>query len=334
MFLKSKKIIIAILVVVLTSVGVFVYLNQEKLFKKQIKEKQVEEKRLTSQEIGEKAINFINQNILKGQAAAVLTGIIDLGDLYKIRLKIGEKEYDSYITKDGKFLFPEGINLEEEELKARENKQNKKTCETIIKTEKPLLEVFVVSKCPYGLQIQKILNEIVKSIPLFAENIRVEYLGSVVNDKIQAMHGENEAEENLRQICIREEQKDKYWNYIDCHLIRGEIEKCLTKTEIDKEKLNLCMKDNSRGLQYAKKDFELQEKYKIAGSPGLILNGEEISEFDFGGRTAEAIKTLLCCGFKAQPNKCSQKLSQVSPNPGFLETGGQSSNSGGGKCGQ
>jgi hypothetical protein len=33
----------------------------------------------------------------------------------------------------------------------------------------------------------------------------------VKNGKIASMHGDEEAKENLRQICIREEQKDKYW---------------------------------------------------------------------------------------------------------------------------
>ena len=32
--------------------------------------------------------------------------------VYKIHLQVGEGEYDSYVTRDGKIFFIEGINLE------------------------------------------------------------------------------------------------------------------------------------------------------------------------------------------------------------------------------
>jgi len=44
-----------------------------------------------------------------------------------------------------------------------------------------------------------------------------------------------------------------------------------------------------------------------------------VSEFDFGGRTAEAAKTLLCCAFKTKPAGCSKKLSQEQAAVGFSE---------------
>jgi len=37
-----------------------------------------------------------------------------------------------------------------------------------------------------------------------------------------------EAKENLKQICIREEQSDKYWNYAGCY-INGGQNHCLVK---------------------------------------------------------------------------------------------------------
>jgi len=51
----------------------------------------------------------------------------------------------------------------------------------------------------------------------------------------------------------------------------------------------------------------------------LILNGEKVSEFDFGGRTAEAVKNLLCCGFSEKPELCSKKLSETQAATGFSE---------------
>ena len=65
---------------------------------------------LSSQAAAEKAIAFINQNIEQG-ATATLVGMSEEKNVYKISLKINETPYESYITKDGRFLFPTGIDL-------------------------------------------------------------------------------------------------------------------------------------------------------------------------------------------------------------------------------
>ncbi len=65
---------------------------------------------LSSQAAAEKAIAFINQNIEQG-AVASLVGVTKEGNVYKISLKINDTQYESYITNDGQFLFPTGINL-------------------------------------------------------------------------------------------------------------------------------------------------------------------------------------------------------------------------------
>jgi hypothetical protein len=85
----------------------------------------------------------------------------------------------------------------------------------------------------------------------------------------------------------------------------------------------------SRGLAYAQSDFDLANKYGVQGSPTLILNEQEVSEYDFGGRTSEAVKSLLCCGFSQKPDTCSTKLSETSAASSFSATyeGTGSSNS-------
>lgn len=190
-----------------------------------------------------------------------------------------------------------------------------------------------MSQCPYGVQMQRILSEVVKNIPSLATDIKVEYIGAVEEGKITSMHGDAEAQENLRQICIREEQADKYWNYIACHIKKGDVESCLASANVNTTQLNTCLTDAAKGLKYAAADFNSQDEYNVSGSPTLFLNGEKVSEFDFGGRTAEALKTLLCCGFNSTPDLCSQKLTEDSAATGFSETyAGSGSSSGSGGC--
>ena len=68
---------------------------------------------VSSQEAGEKAINFINQNILQGKAVASLLGIVEENGLYKMKFSIQGQEIESYLTRDGKILFPEAVKLTE-----------------------------------------------------------------------------------------------------------------------------------------------------------------------------------------------------------------------------
>jgi len=325
MFIKFTKNLIPISIIIagVLIAGAFIYTNQGKVTKEEV---------LSPQEAAQKAIDYINQNLVQGDTAVSLLGVTEVNGVYKFHLKYGEGEYDSYVTKDGKLFFIEGINLEE---KPEASTEEPATCQDIKKSDKPLLEAFVVSQCPYGVQMQRILNEIVKNIPSLANNIKVEYIGAIQGDKITSMHGDAEAQENLKQICIREEQSGKYWNYIDCHIKKGDVENCLTTAGIEKEKLTACIADSLKGLKYAKEDFNNQNKYKVTGSPTLFLGGEKVSEFDFGGRTAEAVKTLLCCGFGSEPENCSQKLTESSAAAGFSETYASSSNSSSsGGCGE
>ena len=92
------------------------------------------------------------------------------------------------------------------------------------------------------------------------------------------------------------------------------------------------MTDSSRGLRYAQEDFDAQELYGVTGSPTLILNGQRVSENDFGGRTAQALKSLLCCGFESQPGFCSQDLNADPAATGFSEDYASGNSGSSGDC--
>lgn len=68
-----------------------------------------------------------------------------------------------------------------------------------------------------------------------------------------SMYGNEEAQENLRQICIRDEQPSKYWDYVGCYMQQGKTIDCIKKVSIDQEKLNSCTNDSSRSLAYAQR---------------------------------------------------------------------------------
>lgn len=98
---------------------------------------------LSSEEAGKIVINFINQNIEEGVTASLID-ISQSGDIYKIHLKIAEAEYESYLTKDGKFLFPSGYNLEQQP--AQESAQEEAAPENLSQ-EPPAASLGDFAKC-------------------------------------------------------------------------------------------------------------------------------------------------------------------------------------------
>ncbi len=282
----------------------------------------------SSQKIGEETVKYINDKGLSPQGPVSLVSVSEESGMVKIKIKIGSNEFDSYITKDGKFLFPSApidMSAADEGSSANNNNTDSTASTSITKNDSPLLEVFVVSRCPYGLQIQRAVADAVKNIPELAQYIKVEYIGAVSGNKITAMHGDAEATENLRQICIREEQSAKFHDYVACQMKTGDIAGCQTSIGIDSAKLNSCVSTASKGIAYAQKDFDQSNNYGVQGSPTIFLNGTKISESDFGGRSSGGVKSMVCAGFNNQPEFCSTKLNTVAAAVGFSETYGSSS---------
>lgn len=269
-------------------------------------------------EVGKAAIDYINNSGLSNTPAS-LVGVSEESGLVKIKIKIGTAEFDSYATKDGKLLFPQGFDMAQKKTGSGANSSQAapKQPVAVQKNDSPSLEAYVVSRCPFGLQMQRAIADAVKNLPSLAQYVKVRYIGAVSGNTITAMHGDAEAKENLRQICIRDEQPSKYWPYVSCQMIKGDTAGCEASTGVDSAKLSACMSTPSKGVAYAQKDFELATKYNVQGSPTLILNSAVISESSYGGRSSEGVKSMACDGFNSKPSFCSTKLNTAEATTSF-----------------
>lgn len=298
---------------------------------------------LSTEAIAKKSVDYLNKSVLQNGQIATLVSVSDLkgSGVVQIKIKIADKTYDSYATKDGKLLFPEAFtigsgttasavnNTQPSNNQTAQNTQDTQdnkpqiTPANVAKVAKTSLDAYVVSRCPFGLQMQRAMAEAIKNVPSLAEYTKVRYIGAVSSDgkTITAMHGNEEAQENLRQICIREEQPTKYWPYVACQMkSKDAADGCLSSTGVNVAKLNSCMSDPSKGVAYAKVDFALQNKFGVQGSPTLILNEQEISENSFGGRSADAIRNIVCSSSTTQSSFCSTKLNATPAATSFSPT--------------
>jgi hypothetical protein len=305
---------IAVVAVIVTGVLIFVNVNHGFSFPTIFGK--------SANQLGKQAVDYINNNKLSSTPAS-LVSVSETSGLVKVRIKIGTSEFDSYVSKDGKLLFPQAFDMTPPKASTKNtNSTQNTTPASVTKTDKPMLEAFVVARCPYGIQMQRAMADAVKNISSLAQYIKVRYFGSVSNDgkTIIAMHGDAEAKENLRQICIREEQPTKYWSYVSCQMKAGDTAGCETSTGVDSAKLNSCISTPSKGVAYAKTDFALADKYNVSGSPTLILNGTEVSDSDFGGRSSDGVKSAACAGFSTKPSFCSTKLNTAEAAASFSAT--------------
>ena len=287
----------------------------------------------STQEVAQKAIDYLNNNLLPEELSASLISAVEKENVIKLIFSISDQEYSSYVTKNGDLFFAEGIDLNEEIVQAQEAQGE------ITKSERPDVSIFVMSYCPFGLQAQKVflpVNELLGD----KANIDIRFVNYI-------MHGKEEIDENLRQYCIQKEQEEKYNDYLKCFIEDGDFESCLVSTNINQNKMNDCIvgADQSyniysqyedqntwlRGL-YPRFDIELDlnEQYGVGGSPTLVINGAVISvsqEYCPEGkecvvipgmqRTPEEYKRIICQAFINKPEECSQVLSADSFSAGF-----------------
>jgi len=253
---------------------------------------------------GEKLVEFLNS---KTNGGVSYVSSEDLGNVYEVVVLYQGEEVSVYVTKDGKY-FVQGITP-----------LTSQTAQTqdISKSDKPEVELFVMTHCPYGTQAEKGIIPALK------------VLGNNIDGKIRFvhyfMHGDEEEQETYRQVCIREEQGEKFLNYLECFLEAGDSSGCLAKTGIDIAKVNSCMESNAEG--YYAGDSALSEGYGVRGSPTLVVNGKIVQS----NRDSASYLSAICSAFNSEPGECSATLSGESPSPGFGYTGGGGGS--GGSCG-
>jgi len=276
----------------------------------------------TGNAVAEDAIEFINTNLLQGQAVATLGEVTKESGVVKASIEIEGQPSDLYISNDGKLLFPTAIPMID--LLEIPEQPEQMLPEVTTKTDKPVVDLFIMSHCPYGTQAEKgilpVANLLGNNIDF---NIKFVYY---------AMHPtQGEVEEQLNQYCIQKEQNDKFLDYLECFLEDGDGERCLAETGINTDSLTTCtetadeefeitsnLEDTSSWLSGNYPLFNIHkeenELYSVGGSPTLVVNGEKIER---APRDSVSLLKVICSAFNEAPAECETVLEEGTPGPGF-----------------
>ncbi len=315
-FNKNKIANLVLGAAILFAIGFFS--GQQDFFNKEKREY------IKIEEAKEKVRVFIEGNLVQAGTEVQVKEAKSEKGLYKIKISLEDQEIDTYITKDGREFFPQAMNIEEIEEQTKAMVEGQQTAQKEIpKQDKPKVEAFIMTYCPYGTQIQKGLLPVVK---LLKDKIDFDF--KFVD---YAMHDKEEIDENLIQYCMNEIDQNRYNQYLDCFLIKGDNSGCFAKSGFNKNQINQCVSKADAEYKITERyndkenwggqfpPFDVQkadnQKYGVKGSPTLVINGTEA----LSSRDSQNLLATICSSFAEAPAECQQQLSSAVPAPGFGE---------------
>lgn len=285
---------------------------------------------MTPQAAGDKAIDFINKNMLSEGQVAVLEKITQKNGLYFMNFSISGSKYNTFITMDGSMLFPQAVDLN---IKAGTSNETSNEPADFDAPDSaiPKIDMFFMSFCPYGQMAVEGLNE---SEKLFGTKINIvphyviydHYCGygvnpatctdfskyCIANGTLCSMHGLSEVNEDIRQLCVYKYYPGKWWDYTDKIISTCQVSNVDTCWEnvaksvgVDTAKIKDCFTKEGETLIAAEK--ALDDQVGATASPTIFINSMPFSSM----LTPEEFKTGICTAFSSKPSECSTALNST-----------------------
>ena len=146
------------------------------------------------------------------------------------------------------------------------------------------LELFVMSKCPYGTQAEtQIFNLISQHSELTDEiDIEIHYILDYdsSSESFRSLHGQKEVDEDTRQIIIRKYYPDKFWCYLmskNSHYQDTLWVKDAEMCGINPEKLSKYIKKSGYTLTLS--EAHLTDSLNVNASPTILLDGVKVRDW-------------------------------------------------------
>lgn len=254
----------------------------------------------------------IQQLIDEGGSDADIKSIVKEGDLYRVNVEAGGQEQPVYVTRDGKNFIQNMISFEEIEQQKIASEEASKQQE-IAKSDKPIVDLYVMSFCPYGNKAEDTLKP-VYDILKDKVDFNFRYIVSVSGDKIQSLHGQPETDQNMREACVMKNYGKDQWidfaTYVNTNC--GSDGKCweagARSLKLDVANINACVKNE--GLALMKEDAKLSDEAGATGSPTMIINGVSAKAvYQYGN--SESYKQAICGAFNEAPEECGKVLGEA-----------------------
>lgn len=278
------------------------------------------EAEMDKEEVKEKVAKYINEELLQGQRTVEIIDITEDedDDLYKIKISLDGQEFDSYVSKDGKYLYTERMEI-----------VTKEDIADYPKSDTPDILLFTMSFCPYGNQAEDFVrpvNDLLKDRVNFEPHYVIyssaqgyegkEYCLDDEN-KYCSMHGVGELNQDVRELCVFKYQQALFWDFvmaINEKCDASNVDECWEQVAkdlmIDTGKIKSCQANEA--IAFLEEEVRLTEQYNVTGSPSILINEKNYE----GDRAPESFKKAVCAGFNNEPGECSQTLDETTDAAG------------------
>jgi len=185
------------------------------------------------------------------------------------------------------------------------------------------VELFIMSKCPFGAKAIRAMPEVLKAFQKKGEKLelQVSYIGEGTAVKgFTSMHGPAEVEEDIRAVCaIKHYAKNaKFLDYLTCRAAdqkSDDWKACTGKNGIAPKVIEDCWK-GTEGPALLEASFARTRALRIKASPTFVIN----DKFRAKGLTVEAI-TAGVCEHNAALRTCKAPKTPTSPAKPSLAPG-------------
>ncbi len=182
-----------------------------------------------------------------------------------------------------------------------------------VKTAKPVVDLYVMSFCPYGNQAEDTMFPVFELLKDKAD-FNVHYIVSVSGNNVDSLHGAPEAVQNQREACVAKYYDMNKWFYFstlvndNCGSNGSCWESAAALIDLNKALINDCV---------AKEGVALMAQSEVAsnaagatGSPTLLINGVTTpAVYQYGN--SEGYKQAICNSFTTAPSECNVTLSST-----------------------
>jgi protein-disulfide isomerase len=262
------------------------------------------------------AENLVSAYAVYYGASVSVVDSIAKDNFYIVNVSYQGQEIPFYVSKDGKYVGQmadvSSLDLDSSGDSPNSDSSSGSDSVSVPKSDKPKVELFVWSYCPYGVAAQGPLAEVANLLSSDADFEIVPYYDG---------HGAYETQQNKIQLCVQKNSPNLYWDYA-AEFVKTIYPKCGATRDIDCDKTESLKLMNSLGINskivmdcVASEGDNLfnaaaakAQSNGVSGSPTLTVNGVVVQT----ARNAEAYKTAICNAFNTAPGVCSEVLSSAS----------------------
>ena len=253
---------------------------------------------------GQKVVAFITEN----GGEATLISVSETSGLYEVTVLLQGQEMPVYLTKNGENLIPPTGLIS---LTAPEITDTPQTAEEIPQSDKPVVELYLMSFCPYGNRAENTMQPVYDLLKDYID-FKVHYIVSVSGTSVSSLHGQPEVDQNIREACVlKNNGLDKWWTFTvyvndNCGSDGSCWQTAASTAGVSTSSISSCV--SSQGLTLMNEEAAATDLARASGSPTMLINNVQ-SNAVYSYENPEAYKQAICSAFTTAPEACEQVLS-------------------------